>query len=106
VKLLLDENLPHELRQHFRGHEPITVTYAGWSGRKNGDLLRLAAAAGFDAMITMDDGVAYQQNPLTLPLSIVILSAPSNDIDDLLPLIPSLHAALAGLLPRSIVRVP
>lgn len=106
MKLLLDENLPHALRHHLQGHDPITVTYAGWSGKKNGELLRLAAAAGFDAMITMDDGVAYQQDPLALPLAIVILSAPSNDMEDLLPLMPSLHVRLGQLLPRSIVRVP
>jgi hypothetical protein len=48
VKLLLDENLPHDLRHHLVGHEVFTVTYMGWSGTKNGALLLLAADAGFD----------------------------------------------------------
>lgn len=41
MKLLLDENLPHDLRQHLAGHVVFTVAYMGWSGMKNGDLLQL-----------------------------------------------------------------
>jgi len=106
VKLLLDENLPHELRRHLLGHDAFTVTYTGWSGVKNGALLRLAAHDGFDALLTMDNGVAYQQNIAAIPLAIVILSATSNDVDDLLPLVPPLLVCLDKLAPRSIARVP
>jgi hypothetical protein len=106
VKVLLDENLPHDLRHHLVGHDAFTVTYVGWSATKNGELLRRAADAGFDAMLTMDDGVAYQQNAATLPVAVVILSASSNDIDDLLPLVPAILACLGGLKSKSIVRVP
>ena len=83
MKVLLDENLPHDLRHELIGHDVFTVRYMRWNGMKNGALLATAAAAGFDAMITMDTGVDYQQNPAMLPLSVVILEAPSNDIDDL-----------------------
>jgi hypothetical protein len=106
VKLLLDENLPHDLRHHLAGHEAITVTYSGWSGTKNGALLRLAAQAGFDAMLTMDEGVAYQQNSGNLPLPVIILSASSNDIGDLVPLVPAVLGCLTHLAPRSISRIP
>jgi hypothetical protein len=106
VKILLDENLPHDLRHHLVGHDPFTVTFMGWSGTKNGELLRRAASAGFEVMLTMDDGVAYQQNPATLPIAVVILTAPSNDIDDLLPLVPAILKLLSGPLPPSIFRVP
>ena len=54
MKLLLDENLPHDLRHHIGGHQVITTAYMGWSGKKNGELLRLAGDAGFDA--NADDG--------------------------------------------------
>lgn len=106
MKILLDENLPHELRHQLAGHDVFTVAYMGWSGTRNGALLALAAQAGFDAFVTMDSGVAYQQNLASLPLSVVILSASSNDINDLLPLIPALLQTLTSLLPRTIVRVP
>jgi hypothetical protein len=106
MKVLLDENLPHGLRHHLAGHDAFTVAYMKWSGTKNGALLAAAAREGFEAFITMDNGVAYQQNPTALPVSVVILSAASNDIDDLLPLIPALQQCLAALSPRSIARVP
>ena len=106
MKILLDENLPHELRHHLAGHDVFTVAYMGWSGTKNGALLARAAQDGFDAFITMDNGVAYQQNPASLPLSVVILSAPSNDISDLLPLVPELLRRLSTLSARTIARVP
>jgi hypothetical protein len=106
MKILLDENLPHELRTHLAGHESFTVAYMGWTGMTNGALLLRAAREGFDAFVTMDSGVAYQQNPASLPLSVVILSAASNDISDLLPLVPILIARLAALPQRTILRVP
>ena len=42
MKLLLDENLPHELRHELHGHEVATVAYMGWRGIRNGELLRHA----------------------------------------------------------------
>lgn len=105
MKILLDENLPHSLRHEIPGHDVFTVAFMGWSGVKNGVLLSQAAAAGFDAFITKDVGVRYQQNPSTLPLAVVILRAASNDIDDIRPLLPKLLGVLAALAPKSVVEV-
>jgi hypothetical protein len=62
MKVLLDENLPHDFRHEIAGHDVFTVDFLGWSGLKNGELLAQAAASGFDALLTMDSGVPYQQN--------------------------------------------
>ena len=105
MKLLLDENLPHDLRRELAGHEAYTVQYLGWSGIKNGELLARAAASGFDALLTMDSGVPYQQNVATLGVAVIVLSAPSNDIDDLLPLLPKVLDLLNNLKPRTVVRI-
>jgi hypothetical protein len=106
MKLLLDENLPHELRRLLPGHDVFTVKYMGWSGISNGALLATAAADGFDALITLDSGVPYQQNLTTLPISVVVLSAASNDIDDLRPMIAQLLSVLVALPPKTVMRVP
>ncbi|MFI5379983.1 MAG: DUF5615 family PIN-like protein [Tepidisphaerales bacterium] len=103
MKVLLDENLPHDLRHEIAGHEVFTVQYLGWSGLKNGELLAQAAAAGFDVLLTMDSGVPYQQNITTLPLAIVVLKAASNDLDDLRPLVPSLLESLRNLKSKTVV---
>jgi hypothetical protein len=41
VKVLLDEDAPHMLRLHLPG-DVFTVAYLGWSGLKNGELLKTA----------------------------------------------------------------
>lgn len=106
MKLLLDENLPHAFRHELPGHDVYTVAYLGWSGTKNGELLARAAAMGFGAVITLDNGVAYQHNTVALPIAIVVLQAPSNDIEDLRPLLSRLLEKLQTLQPRTLTRVP
>ena len=105
MKLLLDENLPHKLRLELSGHEVFTATFMGWSGIENGELLAIAARHGFDAMLTTDRGMEYEQNTSDLPLSVVILKVPTNAIEDIRPLIPRLLSILANLTPKSLVRI-
>jgi hypothetical protein len=105
VKLLLDENLPHALRNRIAGHDVYTVAYMKWSSFSNGELLALAAADSFDAFISKDQGLAYQQNLTTLPLAVILLRAKSNEMADIEPLLPALHAALHGLKPKVLVVV-
>jgi len=71
---------------------------------KNGALLSHAAAE-FDALITVDKNLPYQQNLKKLPLAVVVLDAHSNALPALLPLLSNLMAVLAKLTPGTIVRV-
>ena len=77
----------------------------GWAGLRNGDLLRRAAAAGFEVFVTGDRNLTYQQNLSGSPLRIIVLVAKSNRLDDLLPLIPALLLAIEGARPGEIRRV-
>jgi hypothetical protein len=76
----------------------------GWSGMKNGALLALAAAE-FEAFITVDRNLPYQQNVAALPIAVVVLAAHSNELQALLPLVPRLEEVLATLQPRSLVQI-
>jgi hypothetical protein len=76
----------------------------GWLGVKNGELLRLAGSE-FDAFITPDRNLRYQQNLSKLPISVVVVAAPSNELPALLPLVPDIERALATLRPRILVEV-
>ena len=105
MKLLLDENLPHQLRPLLVGHQTYTVAYMKWTGVENGELLLLAAANGFDAFLTKDLGIHYEQNLANLPCAVVILEARSNSIARIRPLVPALLAALTTLAPKTIIRV-
>lgn len=76
----------------------------GWAGIKNGALLRLADGH-FDALLTVDQGIEYQQNLSSLSISVVIMVAASNDVDDLRPLLPAVAQALTSLGRGEIVQV-
>ena len=104
MRLLLDESVPAALRHHLSGHSVKTVRDMGWVGMKNGTLLSRAAAE-FDALITVDKNLPYQQNLKILPLAVVVLDAHSNALPALLPLMANLVAALSKLVPCTIVRV-
>ena len=105
MRLLLDENLPHQLRHEVTGHRCFTATYCGFEALANGTLLQAAAEAGFDAMLSMDRGLEFQHDLKRLPLSIVLLHAPNNKITSLRPLIPALLIALDRLEPRTLLIV-
>jgi hypothetical protein len=75
VKVLLDENLDHALRKLIGQHEVVTVTYMGWAGLKNGELLQTAEDHGIDVFLTGDQTLTYEQNLAGRRLAIVALSA-------------------------------
>ena len=104
MRLLLDECVPKRLKRELPGHDARTVQDLGWAGIKNGALLTLANGQ-FDALLTVDQGIEYQQNLSGLSISVVVLMAPSNDVDDLRPLLPGVEEALANLRPGEIIRV-
>src|SRR3990172_1218847 len=105
MKILLDENLPHDLRYLLSGHEVFTVAYMGWSGTENDELLKIAADSGFDVMLTKDSGVEYEQPLAALPIAVVVMQAKTNKLDDVRPLLPALLSTLANLEPRTLVRI-
>lgn len=76
----------------------------GWGGVKNGALLALAAK-DFDAFITVDKNLPYQQNLATLPVAVVVLRAASNELSSLAPLMPRLEETLTKLQPGSCIHI-
>lgn len=100
MRLLLDECVPVRLRKALLSHQVSTVGQEGWSGIKNGKLLALTAKR-FDAFITVDKNLPYQQNAANLPVAVFVLDALSNELPSLLPLVPALEVALANTKPGS-----
>ncbi len=87
------------------GLDAMTVQAAGWSSFKNGELLRRAAAAGFEVFLTPDRNLEYQQNLSHAGLGIVVLLARTNRMEDLLPLIPRLREVLPAVRSGTVVHV-
>lgn len=86
-RVLFDEDVPRPLRKDLPGFAIQTVVEAGWSGIKNGELLRRAEEA-FEVFLTADRNLQYQQNTSKLRMGIVVLAAGSTKLNDL-----RLHAA-------------
>ena len=55
----------------------------GWSGIKNGRLLRLLVDGGYEVFVTADKNLEYQQHLPELPLAILVL--PTNHWKSLQP---------------------
>jgi len=90
VRILIDESLPRQLVPLLIGHDARMVQAEGWSSIKNGELLRRAAAAGFDAFVTPDRKLEYQQHMPRVGLAVVVLRAHTNRLEDIAPLVPAL----------------
>ncbi len=96
LRVLLDESVPHDLLLHLDGIDAVTVQSLGWAGMKNGLLLRATREAGFQILVTVDRRMEYQQNIPKSGLALIVLQARSTRMPDLLPLVPSLLAAITG----------
>jgi predicted nuclease of predicted toxin-antitoxin system len=105
MKVLLDENLPHQLRHEIIGHDVYTTAFMNWSGVENGELLTVAATEGCEVLITTDRGLEYEQNLALLPIAVVVLLVERNTIESLRPLLTELHAVLSRLSPREFVKI-
>ena len=104
MRILLDEPIPRRLGILLVGHEVTTVPRSGWAGTKNGKLLTLAAAK-FDAFVTTDRNIEFQQNLSALPIAVLVVVAKSNRMKDIGPLVPDILKALNQLQPKSFRRV-
>jgi hypothetical protein len=104
MRVLLDEQLPIGFAADLAGHVVVTVASRGWSGIKNGDLLRRAAGQ-YEILISMDRGIELQQRTSLRPFGIVRVSARSNRLQHLRPLVPAILAAISGSAPGKLLRV-
>ena len=77
MRLLFDQGTPVPLRHHLPHHSIRTAFELGWSALKNGELLAHADAEGFEALVTTDRNLKYQQNLADRRIAIIVLSTTS-----------------------------
>ena len=105
MRILLDECVPKRLGWLLLGHTVRTVPQEGWSGKKNGELLSLMAAAGFEVLLTVDQGIQHQQNLRAAGVAVIVMFGPSNQFSDLAPLVPDVLTALGAIKPGDVTEV-
>ena len=99
MKILLDECLPLDFRHSFPTHDAHTAQWAGLKGKKNGELLRAAEVAGYDALLTVDQGIPHQRSSAGQRLAIILVRSRTNQIEDLAPLVDAILRALETIQP-------
>ena len=102
MKILLDECLPIRLKKYLPDFEVTSVTEMGWTGFKNGKLLKLASEKGFDVLFTVDKNLKYQQKTGEIDLIIVVFDILMNRVQDILPLLPKAVQMLPEMKKRTI----
>ena len=104
MRILLDENFPVDFAKLFTGYEVVTVHSLGWSGIKNGDLLRSAPSV-CDVFVTLDRNLEFQQNIKALPFGVLVVRARSNRVADLIPHLSSILGAANRVSPGCVEKV-
>ena len=102
MKILFDHNLPRGLRKHLPGHEIRTAKEMNWEQLRNGALMTVAFAAGFEVFMTIDKQLEHQQNLSALPLPVVVLDSDSNALPALLPFVPFVQTLFQSSLERAL----
>lgn len=105
MRVLLDENLDWRLVRYFDADFQVTtVSRQGWNGMRNGELLQRAAAV-FDALVTMDKGIEYQQNLRKYAIGVILISARSNRIQDIQPAMLRVNEALREVQSGHVIHI-
>ena len=94
MNILFDGCVPRPLRQFLAGHTVKTAPEMGWAELKNGDLLH-SAEEQFDALVTSDKNIRYQQNITGRKIAILVL--PTNRWPDLRTMTEQIAAIVSGL---------
>jgi predicted nuclease of predicted toxin-antitoxin system len=99
MRVLLDACVPERFARFVTGHEVMTVrAFFGTTDLDDGPVLdRLTTH--FDAFITVDKNLRFQQNLRGRPFRIVLLRTHSNALENLVPLAPAVLVALADMQP-------
>lgn len=103
MRIYLDECVPRPLAKLLEGHECRDVLQMRWAGLGNGVLLRQIEAEGFDAFLTSDQNLGYQQNLKNRRVAILVL--PTNHWPLLKNNVDRILEALEPLQPGDYVEV-
>ena len=96
MRIVLDENIPIGFAKMLVGHEVMTVSGLGWSGIRNGELLRKCCSLA-EVFVSLEQSLPFQQRIRSLPFGILVLKSRSNRLNDLKPLVASIPESIPKL---------
>jgi len=104
MKILLDECLPLDFRHSLP--DAHTAQWAGLKGKKNGELLLAAEAAGYDVLLAVDQGIPRDHDLAGRKISVILIRSRTSQLEDLLLLLEAILRALRTIQPGRAVVVP
>lgn len=103
-RVLLDECLPKKLKRELPDDVVAMVQEMGWSGKKNGELMKLARGQ-FEVFLTSDQNLRYQQNLAYADAGVIVLVALSNRIEALRSLMPKVNQVLLTVEAGEVIEI-
>ena len=95
-RVLFDENVPRQLRRELPEFVIRTVQEERWDGFKNGALLRQASPS-FDALLTADQRLRYQQNVSQFAIGVVVVETYDTRLRNLRRFLAEIREALTSV---------
>lgn len=102
--ILLDSCVPRPFKRELRSYPVQHTSETGWQDFDDRPLLEHADGS-FDVLLTVDQNLPYQQNLSRYDLSIIVLIARTNRLEDLQPLAPSLLDVLEIIQPGELFEI-
>ena len=106
MKVLLDENLPQDLRYFLPQHQVSTVGSLHWHINNDGRLLERASTFGFDVFVTHDSGPERGRNGNVPGIAVIAIRSKSSVMEDVRPLVVPLLEALNAFRPNTMLTIP
>jgi hypothetical protein len=103
-RVLLDEDVPRQLRRDLPEFVVRTVQEEGWSSIKNGELLRRSSAT-FDVFVTADKRLRHQQNITAHDIGVVVLGTHDVRLPRLQQILTELRSAISSVEPGMVTVV-
>lgn len=99
-RVLLDENLPRQLKTYFSAEFDVSsVPDLGWQSKKNGDLLAAMDAEHIDYLLTADRRLRFQQNLEKFNAIVVVLLSYDHRLKNLIPFVKEIESKISDLEP-------
>jgi hypothetical protein len=73
MRVLFDNGTPKPIARFLVGHEVTYARQIGWHELENGELIQRAEQAGYDALLSTDKNIRYQQNLTGRRIALIVL---------------------------------
>ena len=104
MRILFDNGTPRQLRRQLFGHDVDLASERGWDTLTNGVLLDRAGGAGYEVLITTDQGIRYQQNMSNRRMAVLVLM--NTAWPRIAQRAEDIRNALEGIQPGEVMEVP